>query len=40
MYAAKEIYTKARECFRKSLEIEPGYTLAADALEKLRLLLQ
>jgi len=39
-YAAKELYTKARNCFLKSLSIEPRYTLAAEALEKLRMLLQ
>jgi len=40
VYVAKELYTKARECFQKSLEIEPRYNLAAEALQKLRLLLQ
>ena len=39
-YLAKELYTRARECFRKSLEIEPAYTPAAEALQKLRMLLQ
>ncbi|MBI1787979.1 MAG: tetratricopeptide repeat protein [Acidobacteria bacterium] len=36
----KELYTKARQCFEKALEIEPRYKLASDALEKLRMLLQ
>jgi Tfp pilus assembly protein PilF len=40
VYVAKEMYVKARECFLKSLEIEPQYTLAAEALQKLRMLLQ
>ena len=40
VYVAKESYTKARECFRKSLEIEPRYSLAEEALQKLRVLLQ
>jgi len=40
VYVAQEIYSKARECFRKSLEIEPRYTLAEEALQKLRMLLQ
>lgn len=40
VYLAMEIYSKARECFRKALEIEPEYTLARDALEKLRRILQ
>ena len=37
---AKELYTKARGCFEKSLEIEPRYALATEALQKLKLLLQ
>ena len=40
VYAAKELYTKARQCFLKSLAIEPRYSLAVEALEKLRMLLQ
>ena len=40
VYVAKESYTRARECFRKSLEIEPRYSLAEEALQKLRMLLQ
>lgn len=40
VYVAKEMYTKARACFMKSLEIEPGYSLAAEALQKLRMLVQ
>ena len=40
VYAAQESYSKARECFRKSLEIEPSYALAEEALHKLRMLLQ
>jgi Tfp pilus assembly protein PilF len=40
VYVAKELYTKARECFRKSLEIDPRYALAEEALQKLRVLLQ
>jgi Tfp pilus assembly protein PilF len=40
VYAAKEVYGKARECFQQSLRIEPGYTAASEALRKLRLLLQ
>ena len=40
VYVAKEMYTKARECFRKSLEIEPNYQPAMDGLRKLKLLLQ
>ena len=40
VYVAQEVYTKARQCFQKSLEIAPGYTLAEEALQKLRMLLQ
>jgi len=40
VYVAQEVYSKARECFRKALEIEPSYTLAEEALHKLRMLLQ
>jgi Tfp pilus assembly protein PilF len=40
VYVAQEVYNKARECFAKSLEIEPGYTLAEEAIQKLRMLLQ
>ena len=39
-YLAKELLNKARECFEKSLEIAPGYTLARDALRKVRSLVQ
>jgi len=39
-YIAKEMYTKARACLMKSLEIEPGYSLAAEALRKLQVLVQ
>lgn len=40
VYAAKELFNKAGECFRRALEIEPGYTDAADALKRLKLLVQ
>ena len=40
IYAAKEMFTRARECFTRSVEIQPDYTLARDAIEKLRRLLQ
>jgi Tfp pilus assembly protein PilF len=40
VYAAKEMYNKARECFQQSLEFEPGYELSVEALQKLRMLLQ
>jgi len=40
VYVAKETYSKARQCFLKSLDIEPRYELASQALRKLQLLLQ
>jgi len=40
VYVAQEAYSKARECFQKSLEIEPRYSLAEEALKKLKMLLQ
>jgi Tfp pilus assembly protein PilF len=40
VYVAREMYTKARRCFAKALEIEPDYSLAAEALKKLKMLLQ
>lgn len=40
VYVAKETYSKARECFLKSLDIEPRYELASEALRKLQMLLQ
>ena len=39
-YVNKEMYRKARECFEKSLEIEPAYELARQALGNLRRLVQ
>jgi tetratricopeptide (TPR) repeat protein len=39
-YVAKELYTKARRCFEKSIEIEPRYKPAAEGIQKLKLLLQ
>jgi len=39
-HAALESYNRARECFTKAIVIQPDYRLAADALEKLRMLLQ
>jgi Tfp pilus assembly protein PilF len=40
VYLRLEMYTKARECFQKSLELEPRYTLAQDALRKVKVLVQ
>ena len=39
-YVNKEMYRKARECFEKSLEIEPAYELARQALGNVRRLVQ
>jgi Tfp pilus assembly protein PilF len=35
-YLAKGMLVRARECFNESLRIEPGYTLARQAVENLR----
>jgi Tfp pilus assembly protein PilF len=40
VYMAKEMLNKARECFEEALDIEPDYTLARDALARLRRLVQ
>ena len=40
VYAVKELFKKARECFERSLAIEPRYTLAREALTKLKTLVQ
>lgn len=39
-YMAKDEYKRARECFEKALEIEPGYEQARQGLRGLRLLVQ
>jgi Tfp pilus assembly protein PilF len=36
VYLAKGMLTRARECFQQALRIEPEYTLARDAIENLR----
>lgn len=40
VYAAKEMFNKARECFAKALELEPNYVAARDAAARLRMLIQ
>ena len=40
VYAAQEMFNRARECFEHALEIEPDYTLASEALERIRRLVQ
>ncbi len=39
-YLTLELFSRARECFQNALDIEPGYTLAAEALQRVRLLIQ
>ena len=39
IYYAKGMITRARECFEESLRIEPRYTLARQAIENLRRML-
>jgi Tfp pilus assembly protein PilF len=36
VYVAKGMFNRARECFQDALRIEPNYTLARQAVEKLR----
>jgi Tfp pilus assembly protein PilF len=36
VYIAKGMLNRARECFRQALRVEPQYTLAQEALENLR----
>lgn len=36
VYLAKGMYNRARECFQESLRIEPEYTLARQAIENIR----
>jgi len=36
VYTAKGMLQRARECFNESLRIEPGYSLARQAVESLR----
>ena len=40
VYVGKEMYSKARDCFQKSLQIEPRYTLAENVLRRLKNLIQ
>ena len=39
-HEAKEMYTLALQCYSKALEMEPLYTLASEACERLRRVLQ
>jgi len=39
-YVAMELYRRAKECFAKSLEIEPEYTPAAEELRRINRMLQ
>lgn len=39
-YVAKEMFRRAQECFEHALDIEPEYTLAAEALKRLRRVVQ
>ncbi|WP_321475722.1 tetratricopeptide repeat protein [uncultured Paludibaculum sp.] len=39
-YTALELFSRACECFQNALDIEPGYALAQEALERVRRLIQ
>ncbi len=40
VYFAKDLFTRARDCWRKALELASDYKPAQDALAKLRVMLQ
>lgn len=40
VYVAKEMFSKAQDCFRKAIEIEPDYQPAAAALSRIQTLIQ
>lgn len=40
VYLAREMFNKARECFAKALDIDPDYTLAAEAIARIRKIVQ
>jgi Tfp pilus assembly protein PilF len=40
VYLAREMFNRARECFERSLEIQPDYQLAIDALARITRLVQ
>jgi tetratricopeptide (TPR) repeat protein len=40
VYVDKEIFSKAQDCFRKAIEIEPDYQPAAAALSRIQTLIQ
>jgi len=40
VWAARELFNKARECFEMALEIHPEYAPAAEALQRIRRLVQ
>ncbi|MGJ5814698.1 tetratricopeptide repeat protein [Paludibaculum fermentans] len=39
-YLSLELFSRARHCFQNALDIEPGYTLADEALQRVRRLIQ
>ena len=40
VYAARDLFNKARQCFEKALAIEPTYRLASEALANIKRLIQ
>jgi len=40
VYLAREMFNRARECFEKAVEIDPGYTPATEAAARIKRLVQ
>lgn len=39
-YVVKEMYRRAQDCFQQAVDIEPDYTMAKQALEKVKRMIQ
>jgi len=40
VYLAREMFNRARECFEKAIEIDPGYTPAIEAAARIKRMVQ